>query len=146
MLKETGVHHLSLLCTLGRLAWVMFLPLWLFYDLGHILSSSLWYSEQGDQLTVNVLFLLIVDGVLHWLQNILAFTLLKLVAPLTYAVANVTKRVAIISVSLLLLQNQVQILKLLLDHKIVCVVYYKIVYFRKWCKMKFYICFLKLLR
>jgi solute carrier family 35 protein E1 len=101
----------------------MFLPLWLFYDLGHILSSSLWYSEQGDQLTVNVLFLLIVDGVLHWLQNILAFTLLKLVAPLTYAVANVTKRVAIISVSLLLLQNQVQILKLLLDHKIVCVTF-----------------------
>ena len=85
----------------------MFLPLWLFYDLGHILSSSLWYSEAGDQLTANVLVLLIVDGVLHWLQNILAFTLLKLVAPLTYAVANVTKRVAIISVSVLLLRNQV---------------------------------------
>ena len=85
----------------------MFLPLWMFCDLGHILSSSIWYSEKGDQLTVNVLFLLIVDGVMHWLQNILAFTLLKLVAPLTYAVANVTKRVAIISVSVLLLRNQV---------------------------------------
>jgi solute carrier family 35 protein E1 len=85
----------------------MFLPLWLYCDLGHILSSSLWVSEGGDQLTINVLFLLIIDGVLHWLQNILAFTLLKLVAPLTYAVANVTKRVAIISVSVLLLRNQV---------------------------------------
>ena len=93
----------------------MFLPLWLYYDLGHILSSSIWVSEQGDQLTANVLVLLIVDGVLHWLQNILAFTLLKLVAPLTYAVANVTKRVAIISVSVLLLQNQVPMLVRVLE-------------------------------
>ena len=64
-------------------------------------------------MTANVLVLLIVDGVLHWLQNILAFTLLKLVAPLTYAVANVTKRVAIISVSVLLLQNQVMLVRVL---------------------------------
>ena len=64
-------------------------------------------------MTANVLVLLIVDGVLHWLQNILAFTLLKLVAPLTYAVANVTKRVAIISVSVLLLQNQVMLVRFL---------------------------------
>ena len=51
--------------------------------------------------------LLAVDGCLHWLQNLLAFTLLKLVTPLTYAVANVTKRIAVISVSLLLLKNPV---------------------------------------
>ena len=51
--------------------------------------------------------MLAVDGALHWLQNILAFTLLKLVTPLTYAVANVTKRIAVITVSLLLLKNPV---------------------------------------
>ena len=51
--------------------------------------------------------LLAVDGCLHWLQNLLAFTLLKLVTPLTYAVANVTKRIAVITVSLLLLKNPV---------------------------------------
>ena len=59
------------------------------------------------QLNTEVLGLLLVDGALHWLQNILAFTLLKLVTPLTYAVANVTKRIAVISVSLLLLKNPV---------------------------------------
>ena len=51
--------------------------------------------------------MLLIDGALHWLQNILAFTLLKLVTPLTYAVANVTKRIAVITVSLLLLKNPV---------------------------------------
>ena len=50
---------------------------------------------------------MLVDGALHWLQNILAFTLLKMVTPLTYAVANVTKRIAVITVSLLLLKNPV---------------------------------------
>ena len=52
---------------------------------------------------------MLVDGVLHWLQNLLAFTLLKMVTPLTYAVANVTKRIAVISVSLLLLKNPVTV-------------------------------------
>merc|ERR1712079_447898 len=59
------------------------------------------------ELSSEVCVLLAVDGCLHWLQNLLAFTLLKLVTPLTYAVANVTKRIAVISVSLLLLKNPV---------------------------------------
>ena len=60
-----------------------------------------------SELNSEVLLLLAVDGCLHWLQNLLAFTLLKLVTPLTYAVANVTKRIAVITASLLLLKNPV---------------------------------------
>ena len=60
-----------------------------------------------SELNTEVLLLLAADGCLHWLQNLLAFTLLKLVTPLTYAVANVTKRIAVITVSLLLLKNPV---------------------------------------
>lgn len=96
-LKDTGMHHLRLLHKLGQMAALMFLPFWLVLDLPVILPT----------LDTDTAVLLLVDGGLHWLQNILAFTLLKLVTPLTYAVANVTKRIAVISVSLLLLKNPV---------------------------------------
>jgi len=96
-LRDTGMHHLRLLHKLGQMAAIMFFPVWLLVD-GHSAYS---------QLNMEVLVLLLIDGALHWLQNILAFTLLKLVSPLTYAVANVTKRIAVITVSLLLLKNPV---------------------------------------
>merc|ERR1719192_2778725 len=96
-LKDTGMHHLRLLHKLGMMAAIMFFPVWLLVDAPKIPS----------ELNSEILTLLVVDGALHWCQNILAFTLLKLVTPLTYAVANVTKRIAVISVSLLLLKNPV---------------------------------------
>ena len=91
------MHHLRLLHQLGLMAAIMFFPVWLFADGIRILP----------ELDTEVGVLLILDGCLHWLQNILAFTLLKLVTSLTYAVANVTKRISVISVSLLLLKNPV---------------------------------------
>lgn len=96
-LKDTGMHHLRLLHKLGSMAAIMFLPIWLLVDAPKI----------PGELNTDVITLLVIDGALHWMQNLLAFTLLKLVTPLTYAVANVTKRIAVITVSLLLLKNPV---------------------------------------
>nr|CAH7752452.1 unnamed protein product [Callosobruchus chinensis] len=102
VLHDTGVHHLRLLHILGRLALFMFLPVWIFVDLFKLLDDT--------TLTFNnyrVLVLLVIDGVLNWLQNIIAFSVLSLVTPLTYAVANASKRIFVIAVSLFILGNPV---------------------------------------
>ena len=51
--------------------------------------------------------IILLDGLFNMLQNVFAFTVLAMVNPLSYAVANATKRVVIIGASLLLLRNPV---------------------------------------
>lgn len=40
VLHDTGIHHLRLLHILGRLALVMFLPVWLYFDFWHLVTVS----------------------------------------------------------------------------------------------------------
>lgn len=54
-----------------------------------------------------VLGLLFLDGILNWIQNIIAFSVLSIVTPLTYAVASASKRIFVIGVTLLVLGNPV---------------------------------------
>ncbi|XP_049955367.1 solute carrier family 35 member E1 homolog [Schistocerca serialis cubense] len=103
VLHDTGVHHLRLLHILGRLALFMFLPVWVFTDLQVLLQDQVIIN--GDNTTV--LSLLFIDGVLNWLQNIIAFSVLSLVTPLTYAVASASKRIFVIASSLFVLGNPV---------------------------------------
>lgn len=113
--EDVGIHTLRLLCTLGQLSAAMFLPIWLLYDLPKILERHQGENPnyEDDSSTLPLLVLLVVDGTFHWLQNILAFTLMKIVNPLTYSVANVTKRIAVISGSLVMMKNEVTLMNVL---------------------------------
>lgn len=104
VLHDTNVHHLRLLYILGRIALVMFLPFWLFMDVRNVLSDNQAMTKLG---TTRVISLLWLDGLLNFLQNIIAFSVLSYVTPLTYAVANASKRIFVIAVSLLTLGNPV---------------------------------------
>ncbi|CRK89762.1 CLUMA_CG003440, isoform A [Clunio marinus] len=102
VLKDTQIHHLRLLHVLGRLAFFLFLPVWIFSDMFSVLKHPSIIN-----LDYRVISLLFFDGVLNWLQNILAFSVLSLVTPLTYAVASASKRIFVIGISLFILGNPV---------------------------------------
>lgn len=107
VLHDTGIHHLRLLLLLGKLALFMFLPVWLLHDLRPLISE-LENSKTGESsVNLRVLTLLAIDGVLNWLQNIVAFSVLSIVTPLTYAVASASKRIFVIAVTLFILGNPV---------------------------------------
>jgi len=108
VLKITGVHQFQLLATLGRLSLCFFTPIWFIFDGRRILATHLELHDPPA-----IMALLFFDGLLNFLQNILAFTILNMVTPLTYAVANATKRIAIIGLSILLLRNPVSFTNLL---------------------------------
>ncbi|XP_027198799.2 solute carrier family 35 member E1 homolog [Dermatophagoides pteronyssinus] len=103
VLKETPIHHLRLLYILAKHALIMFIPYWAYQDL-----PSIIYGEKNSTIDGWAIgSLLFMDGLCNFLQNVIAFTMLSLVTPLTYSVCNASKRIAVISCSILLLKNPV---------------------------------------
>ncbi|CAK9826714.1 Solute carrier family 35 member E1 homolog [Anthophora retusa] len=111
VLHDTRIHHLRLLLILGRLALILFSPIWLLYDLRRLIYDPV--TGGSADLSYYILGLLFLDGVLNWLQNIIAFSVLSIVTPLTYAVASASKRIFVIAVTLLVLGNPVTWLNIL---------------------------------
>lgn len=105
VLHDTGIHHLRLLHILGRLALFMFLPIWLLYDLRRLMHDPV--TKTSAEMSYYILGLLFLDGILNWFQNIIAFSVLSIVTPLTYAVASASKRIFVIAVTLFVLGNPV---------------------------------------
>ncbi|RWS16418.1 solute carrier family 35 member E1-like protein [Dinothrombium tinctorium] len=100
LLNITKMSPLALLSLLSKYSLLFFTPIWLFYDFFSIYESK-------DDFSLEIFTLLLFDGFLSFAQNLIAFILISKVSPLTYSIANVTKRITVIVFSILVFRNPI---------------------------------------
>ncbi|VDN53893.1 unnamed protein product [Dracunculus medinensis] len=113
VLLATDVHPLTLLVINSQIATVVFFPFWCIYD-----GFAIWndfHSSSGTEYStslpdVNFVLLLMLSSLFSFFQNLCAFFLMHKLTAVSYAVANTTKRISVIGISLLTLRNPVTIL------------------------------------
>lgn len=109
-----GMDHLNLLLYTNQISFVIILPIW-FYIEGHSLTFGdrwseleLSHSEVG-----NVMLELLAAALCNVVQQIAAMTFLSLVQPVTFSVANASKRIWIIVLSIIYFQQSTSLVNAL---------------------------------
>lgn len=97
------LDKLNLLFYSSGLAFLLMIPIWMYYDFGH-----LWRRWHDDSLSTDstkptahgVMYYFFLNGSVHWAQNIIAFAILSSTSPVTYSIASLIKRVAVICIAI----------------------------------------------
>lgn len=102
------VHKLdkiNLLFYSSGIAFLMMIPIWLYYDLpalfnywsaGNIIAVNKHASSGGRSLA----YYFFANGTVHFAQNIIAFAILATTSPVTYSIASLIKRIAVICIAI----------------------------------------------
>ncbi|KRX79122.1 Solute carrier family 35 member E1, partial [Trichinella sp. T6] len=101
VIKDTGLHHVRLLGLIAQTSCILLLPVWLIIDVSRYGIVEVGFSK------LTVCCLVSASGFLNFAQNVCTFSLISQLSVLSYAIANVTKRIIVISSSLITLKNPV---------------------------------------
>lgn len=96
------LDKLNLLFYSSGLAFLLMVPLWLYYDVPIFLSSTTYITHptQGHSTPHSVTYYFFMNGTVHFAQNIIAFVILSSTSPVTYSIASLIKRVAVICIAI----------------------------------------------
>jgi len=96
------LDKINLLFYSSSMAFLLMVPIWLYYDLPVFLSSSdhITHPSHGHSNPHSVTYYFIMNGTVHFAQNIIAFVILSSTSPVTYSIASLIKRVAVICIAI----------------------------------------------
>lgn len=101
------LDKLNLLLYSSGMAFVLMVPIWLYSDASALFfssssaSSSTSSSAVADESrTSTLVFYFFANGTVHFAQNLLAFSLLARTSPVTYSIASLVKRIAVICIAI----------------------------------------------
>ncbi|KAG8732097.1 suppressor of loss of ypt1 [Ceratobasidium sp. 428] len=97
------LDKLNLLFYSSGLAFLLMIPIWMYYDFGHLWRR--WHddslvSDPSKPAAHGVMYYFFLNGTVHWAQNIIAFAILGSTSPVTYSIASLIKRVAVICIAI----------------------------------------------
>jgi len=101
--RETATQKLdkiNLLLYSSGMAFLIMIPLWMFYDLPSIMSGTSTPLKSGAK-PHSIPLYFFMNGTVHFGQNILAFSILQSTSPVTYSIASLIKRVAVIIIAIM---------------------------------------------
>ena len=98
------LDKMNLLLYSSGMAFVLMIPIWMYYDLPLFLAGAhhtkAAVASGKPPPTHSVAYYFFMNGTVHYAQNIIAFVILSSTSPVTYSIASLIKRVAVICIAI----------------------------------------------
>ncbi|GAA5993111.1 hypothetical protein JCM5350_007222 [Sporobolomyces pararoseus] len=99
------LDKMNLLFYSSGMAFFLMIPIWLYSDASSLFfstppTSSTTTTPLPENTTASLVFYFFLNGTVHFGQNLLAFSLLARTSPVTYSIASLVKRIAVICIAI----------------------------------------------
>ncbi|KAI0075311.1 TPT-domain-containing protein [Panus rudis PR-1116 ss-1] len=111
-----GSHHkldkVNLLFYSSSMAFLLMVPIWMWTDLPSLMSHTHRHvDDHHSHPALATMTHFWINGTVHFLQNVLAFVLLARTSPVTYSIASLIKRVAVICIAVVWFKQRVHVIQ-----------------------------------
>lgn len=106
------LDKLNLLLYSASMAFIIMVPLWLYHDFPLLYASTtdpshVTHPKSGHETPHSVMYYIFMNGTVNFAQNIIAFVILSSTSPVTYSIASLIKRVAVICIAIVWFNQRV---------------------------------------